>query len=450
MNNLKTLEQEFASLQPISITGEVVAVRGGLIEIAGLGGLAKIGQMVEFEDTGAMRGEVIGFGQGRAHIMMHGNADNIHPRHRARLVRGDDIRPTDDWIGKVVDAFGRSWEGEELDRGEEVRSLRGAPPIAVTRKRVGPRISTGYHVFNSFLPICSGQRLGLFAGSGVGKSSLLAGLARNMAADVVVIGLIGERGKEVNEFLHDALGEEGRKRSVVVVATSDAPPLVKRRAAWLTLTIAEYFRDQNKQVLCLMDSLTRFAEAHREVGLAAGEPPSMRAFPPSTFSELSSLVERAGPGPEGVGDITALFTVLVQGSDMDEPVADAVRGFLDGHVVLTRAIAERGRYPAVDVLKSVSRALPRAASDDENALLLEARKMLAAYEDIEPILKLGAYQDGANPEVDHAVNLFPSLDAFISGRDAASTDESFALLKEILHSSEEDAPSEQGKQQPGR
>jgi len=263
--------------------------------------------------------------------------------------------------------------------------------------------------------------MGIFAGSGVGKSVLLSMLARYTACDVAVIGLVGERGREVQEFIEDDLGEAGLARSVVVVATSDEPALMRRQAAYLTLTTAEYFRDQGANVLCLMDSVTRFAMAQREIGLAAGEPPTSKGYTPTVFTELPRLLERAGPGFPGGGSITGLFTVLVEGDNHNEPVADAVRGILDGHIVMERAIAERGRYPAVNVLKSVSRTMPRAIPEARRPLITEAKRLMATYADMEELIRLGAYRKGSSPEVDRAIALNGPFEAFLTQRKEEST-----------------------------
>jgi flagellum-specific ATP synthase len=311
------------------------------------------------------------------------------------------------------------------------RPVRAAPPAATARARLGPRIDLGVRALNLFATCRQGQRLGLFAGSGVGKSTLLAMLARQTGCDVAVLALVGERGREVREFLEDDLGAEGLARSVVVVATSDMPPLMRREAAHAAMTVAEHFRDTGRNVLLLMDSVTRFCLALREIALSTGEPPATRGYPPSVFAELPRLLERAGPGPiGGAGAITALFTVLVEGDDHNEPVADAVRGILDGHVILDRRIGERGRYPAVDVLRSLSRAVPGCNSEAENALTRRARGVLAVHEDVADLLRLGAYRPGTDPAVDEAVLLAPRIEAVLrQGRnEACSLEAGFAAL----------------------
>jgi flagellum-specific ATP synthase len=293
-------------------------------------------------------------------------------------------------------------------------------------------MATGLAVLNTMLPIVRGQRIGLFAGSGVGKSTLLATLARSMQADVVVVALIGERGREVNEFVTRALGPETMKHSVVVAATSDQSALARRRCAWSAVSLAEYLRDQGMHVLLLADSVTRFAEAHREIAVAMGESPSLRGFPPSVTPLIANLCERAGPGTQDQGDITAVFSVLVAGSDMDEPVADMLRGVLDGHIVLSRDIAERGRFPAIDLSRSVSRSLPGAASEAENQIIAETRKLVGSYEQSEVMIKAGLYSEGADPLLAQDVRVHDELDSFFGKADAEGVENSFSHLSLIL------------------
>ena len=312
-------------------------------------------------------------------------------------------------------------------------AFRNPPPPAHTRRRVGAPLDLGVRALNTFITCCRGQRMGIFAGSGVGKSVLLSMMARNVAADVSVIGLIGERGREVQEFLQDDLGEQGLARSLVVVSTSDEPALMRRQAAYLSLAASEYFRDEGKDVLLLMDSVTRFAVAQREIGLSTGEPPTAKGYTPTVFSELPRLLERAGPG-SGDGTITGIFSVLVEGDDHNEPIADAVRAILDGHIVMEREIAERGRFPAINVLKSVSRTMPRAADPAYLDVLARARQVMATYSDMEELIRLGAYRPGSSPEVDEAIRLHPDLEAFLRQDKEESTTliEGYQRLEQLL------------------
>jgi flagellum-specific ATP synthase len=323
------------------------------------------------------------------------------------------VRPSQAWLGRVIDAFGAPIDGgPPLEEGHVARPVRGAPPPAHARARVGARLDLGVCALNVFAPLCLGQRMGLFSGSGVGKSVLLGMLARNADADVIVIGLIGERGREVREFVEDVLGADGLARAVVVVATSDEAALKRRQAAHMTLAVAEHFRDAGLDVLCLMDSVTRVALAQREIGLAAGEPPATRGYPPSVWSALPQLLERAGNGA-GRGSVTGIYTVLVEGDDLMEPVADAARALLDGHVVLSRKLAERGQYPAIDPLASVSRVMPDIVDAEALALARRAGQALAAYEGAEDLIAIGAYADGSDPAIDAARRLQAPLRAFL-------------------------------------
>ncbi|MDF0542526.1 flagellar protein export ATPase FliI [Sphingobium sp. H39-3-25] len=431
-------------LTPDGRYGRVVAVRGALIEVEGLAGAAQIGSRVRLTSpAGTVDAEVTGIDRGIAHCLPFSEPQGIASGARADLVASQlALRPSPSWLGRMIDGLGRPVDGKgALIQGAEMRAIKASPPPASARARVGGRVETGVRSLDIFAPLCRGQRLGLFAGSGVGKSVLLSMLARWTECDVAVIGLIGERGREVQEFVQDDLGEEGLARSVVVVATSDEPALMRRQAAWTTLTVAEHFRDQGLNVLCLMDSVTRFAMAQREIGLASGEPPATKGYTPTVFAELPRLLERAGPGLPGQGSITGLFTVLVDGDDHNEPVADAVRGILDGHIVITRRIAERGRYPAIDILKSVSRTLPHALSDEENAVRLAARRELSTFGDMEEMVRLGAYRAGASAEVDRAVATAPQIEALLKQgkNERGHVAESFAALAAILEDSHEDA-----------
>ena len=327
-----------------------------------------------------------------------------------------------------------------LERGV-TRAVRTAPPAAAMRARLGPRLGLGVRVLDLFVTCRTGQRIGLFAGSGVGKSTLLSMLARNAECDVVVLALVGERGREVREFIEDDLGP-AIARSVVIVATSDQPALLRREAAYAAMTVAEHFRDQGLSVLLMMDSVTRFCLAVREIGLAAGEPPATRGFPPSMFAELPCLLERAGPGLDrglAIGSITGLFTVLVEGGDHDEPVADAVRGILDGHAVLDRRIGEKGRYPTVDVLRSLSRTVPGCLDAHEAAVARDARAILAQAGELADLVRLGAYQPGSDASADRALRLAPAIESLLDqprdhGAEAGpeSVADAFAALAAVI------------------
>ena len=434
MKPLTGLTAEITALPWAHFHGSIGALEGGVALITGLTRLTRTGDMirVETDGGGVYTGEIAALSERGALALPYGVWDGVSIGDRVWIEQDADIRPSGAWLGGMFDAFGQPLRGPAPETGTVKAKLRRLPPPAADRKPLGDRLGTGLSVFDTMLPLCRGQRMGVFAGSGVGKTRLLGDLARRMEADVAVIALIGERGREVRDFVDRILGEEGLKRSVVIVSTSDQPAPVKRRAAWLAMAVAEHFRDDGKQVLLLFDSLTRFAEAHREVALTAGEAPSLRAYPPSTTNMLAALVERAGPGEQGAGDITAIFTILVAGSDMDEPVADMARGILDGHAVLDREIAERGRFPAVDLRRSVSRSLPDAATAEENALLLRARKIIAIYEEALPMIQTGLYRMGSDAAIDEAIRIWPALDDFIATR-AEGVAHSFRRLAEILN-----------------
>ena len=415
---IETLEQTLSEIGSYSFFGRVTAVQGMLLEIGGIDRQLSVGGRCIVHSTIGKQVpcEVVGFRNGRALVMPLGTIDGIGLGCRADIASSRPaIFPTEGWLGRVVNAFGEPMDNlGPLPMGREPAFLRNAPPPAHQRQRMGGKMDVGIRAMNAFLTLCNGQRMGIFAGSGVGKSTLLSMLARYATSDVNVIGLIGERGREVQEFLEDDLGPEGLARSVVVIATGDEPPLVRRQAAYMTMAIAESFRDRGRQVLCMMDSVTRFAMAQREIGLSAGEPPTSKGYPPTTFSEMAKLLERAGPGPVGLGSITGLFTVLVEGDDHNEPVADAARGILDGHIVLERSIGERGRWPAINLLRSVSRALPGCNTPQQNELIAKARTMISTFEDMAELIRLGAYRQGTDPKVDEAIRFQPTLDAFLS------------------------------------
>ena len=424
---------EIAGAAPIRRVGRVVETRRGHVDVAGLEGATIGDRVVIHSRDGTAGGEILRLSPGRCSVLPDASGDGMAIADRVELLGKAEIAPDNSWIGRVVDAMGRPLDGRPLMRGPQARALRAPAPAAASRRRLGGRLGTGVAVFDTLLPLVRGQRIGLFAGSGVGKSSLLARFARGVQADVVVIALVGERGRELREFTERVLGVEGMARSVVIAATSDQSPLMRRMCALTAMAVAEHFRDQGLHVLLLVDSVTRFAEAHREVALAGGEGASLRGYPPSLTQAIMELAERAGPGPEGKGDITAVFSVLVAGSDMDEPVADILRGVLDGHIVLDRRIAERGRFPAIDLLRSVSRSLPEAASEDENALIDEVRRLLGSYDRAELMIQAGLYATGSDPLIDRAIRLWSALDAFLAeDAPANGIKGSFERLRAIL------------------
>ena len=434
------LLSEIERLPTHSMSGRVVAVRGLLIECTGIEQALSVGARCKIQGNHSpdheILCEVVGFRAGIALLMPFASIEGVGQGAKVTVVASaSTVEPSDAWLGRVIDAMGNPIDGKgPLPKGGLPYLLRSSPPPAASRARVAGKLDLGVRAINTFLTCCRGQRMGIFAGSGVGKSILMSMLARYSRADVNVIGLVGERGREVQEFIEDDLGEEGLKRSVVVVATSSESALMRKQAAYTTMAIAEYFRDQNKNVLCLMDSVTRFAMAQREIGLSAGEPPTTKGYTPTVFAELPKLLERAGPGRPDSGSITAMFAVLVEGDDTNEPIADAVRGIIDGHIVLDREIAQRGRYPAINILKSVSRMMPDCNSEEENNLVTIARRYMAAYENMAELIRLGAYRRGTDPEVDRAMQFYPQLEAFITQREnePALLEEGYDQLAKVL------------------
>jgi len=426
------------SLQRREVFGRVTKVLGLLVEIAGFGENLSIGSIVNLRppDKPDVPCEVVGFKEGHALLMPFGTLEGVGLGCRAIIQEQEPvIMPDESWLGRVVNAFAVPIDGKgPLHQGAHPIPLKNKPPAPHARQRIGKQLDLGVRAVNTFLPTCRGQRMGIFSGSGVGKSVLLSMMARYTAADVSIIGLVGERGREVQEFLEDDLGEEGLKRSIVVVATGDEPALMRRQAAYVTLALAEHFRNQGKQVLCLIDSVTRFAMAQREIGLSAGEPPATKGYPPTTFGELSRLLERAGPGAQGQGSITGLFSVLVEGDDHNEPISDSVRGIVDGHIVMEREIADRGRYPAINVLKSISRALPGCFTPEQNAVVKRAKQVITTYEDMAELIRLGAYRKGSDKAVDDALVLYPQIEAFLNQDKSESTliQDGFKRMANIL------------------
>lgn len=406
------IEDRLATILPAALQGTVARTVGMMISAAGLP--APIGALVEIERQNGPRlpAEVVGFRDDMTLLYPYTDPAGVRHGNRVRLVR------TTQWLGvgpellgRVIDARGRAIDGKPQPCLPDRTCFERRPPLPCHRPPIAEPLATGIRAIDAMLTCGKGQRVGIFAGSGVGKSVTLGMMARYTSADVIVVALVGERGREVNEFLHRDLGPEGLARSVVVVATSDEPALLRVQAARTATAVAEYFRDQGKDVLLMMDSVTRFALAQREIGLAAGEPPTTRGYPPSVFGVLPRLVERAGRSP--AGSITAFYTVLVEADDPNEPISDTLRGLLDGHIWLARRLAERGHWPAIDVLASLSRLMPDITTPGHRQAAQTVRALLAAYRDHEDLISIGAYRKGSNPRVDRAIELEEQIQAFL-------------------------------------
>ena len=390
-------------------------------------------------DGRAVETEVVGFAGERLYLMPVGDMRGVVPNARVIPVDGGpEILVGDELLGRILDG-----RGKPLDNGAAIRTGRTVPLFGesinpLMRQPIREQLDVGVRSINALLSIGRGQRMGLFAGSGVGKSMLLGMMTRNTEADVVVVGLVGERGREVQEFIEESLGEDGMRRAVVVATPADDTPLMRMHGAWITTAIAEYFRDQGQHVLLLMDSLTRFAQAQREIALAIGEPPATKGYPPSVFAKLPQLVERAGNGASGAGSITAIYTVLAEGDDQNDPIVDAARAILDGHIVLSRSMADAGIYPAVDVESSVSRAMTQFASSSQQQLVTRFRQVYATYQENRDLVAVGAYQPGSNPQLDEAIALWPAIIEFLRQhhRQAVTTTESLDALARIFDASE--------------
>ncbi len=422
----------------VTLTGRSISVKSAMVSISGLSPWAKLGDRLALGGKDPIMAEVVALHGDRTEAMPFGSPAGLGYGDHARLLPAGPALPVGPgWLGRVVDPQGHPIDGRgPLPPGPRLMPLHADPPAPGTRARLGPRLDLGVRALDLFATCRQGQRLGLFAASGVGKSSLLGMLARDAACDVVVLGLVGERGRELREFIEDDLGPGGMARSVVVCATSDASPLLRRDAAFAAMAVAEHFADQGLHVLLLIDTVTRFAMALREIGLAAGEPPATRGYTPSVFAALPRLLERAGPRADAqVGMITGLFTVLVEGDDHDEPVADAVRGILDGHVVLDRRIGEGGRYPAIDVLRSLSRTVPGCLAEAEWALVRRARGVLSVAAEMADLVRLGAYRRGTDAAVDEALALAPRIESLLAqgkSEPRCGVAESFARLAAAL------------------
>ncbi|WP_114165545.1 flagellar protein export ATPase FliI [Exiguobacterium sp. TNDT2] len=412
--------------------GRVCRVVGLMIESNGPSAFIGERCLIELPSGQHVEAEVVGFNEARVLLMPYGETTQIAP---GCMVKGTgrmlQVPVGDELVGQVLDGLGRPLSGEAASLGKRYDVLR-KPPNPLERPRILDVLSTGVRVIDGLLTVGKGQRVGLFAGSGVGKSTLLGMIAKRSSADINVIALIGERGREVKEFIEKELGPEGMDRSVVIVATSDQPPLVRLKGAYTATAIAEYFRDQGKEVVLMMDSVTRFAMAQREIGLATGEPPTSKGYTPSVFAMLPQLLERSGTAV--TGSITAFYTVLVDGDDMNEPIADAVRGILDGHFVMDRSLANRGQFPAIHVLKSISRVMNQIATPVHREAAQTFRGWLATYLDAEDLINIGAYKKGTNPAIDTAIEQYPNLLTFLkqSIEEEAPLEQSLQRLAHIV------------------
>ena len=414
--------------------GKVVKVVGLTIE--SIGPDAKLNDMcyiIPKNGGEALRAEVVGFRDDRVLLMPYDNVEGVGlgswvENSGAPL----QVYATDDLLGKTLDGLGEPIDGSQLSKGGQKYSVEAMPPDPLKRQIIDQVLPLGVKAVDGLNTIGKGQRIGVFAGSGVGKSTLLGMFARNTKADINVIALIGERGREVREFIERDLGPEGMARSVVVVATSDKPALIRKKAAQTATAIAEYFRDQGKDVLIMMDSLTRFSMAQREIGLASGEPPVSRGYPPSVYAEMPKLLERAGNAE--VGSITGLYTVLVDGDDFNEPITDTARGILDGHIVLSRKLGQKNHYPAIDVLASISRCMSSIATGEHKELAGNLRKVLATYTEAEDLINIGAYKKGSNKEIDYSLEKIGQVNAYLQQGmyDKYTFDEEQTLLQEIF------------------
>ncbi|SIO39744.1 FliI/YscN family ATPase [Halodesulfovibrio marinisediminis] len=423
------------NLEPSQSFGKVNKVVGLIVEGCGIKApLGAVCQLIPEEGAEQIPAEVVGFRDGNILFMPYGEMRGIKP---GSLIRNSSLPPTfpvgNDMLGKAFDAFGNELGSESpLLSAEAYKPLYATPPNPLSRARIVEPLDVGVRSINSLITLGKGQRVGIMAGSGVGKSTLMGMMARYTEADINVIALIGERGREVLEFMEKDLGPEGMKRSVLLVATSDQSPLVRMRAAYAATAVAEFYRDQGKNVLLMMDSVTRFAMAAREVGLATGEPPTTKGYTPTVFTQLPKLLERAGNSDKG--SITGIYTVLVDGDDFNEPIADAVRSILDGHIVLTRDLADNGHYPAIDVLRSVSRLRGDICSREIIEEGQSVTKLLAAYKKVEDMVNIGAYSHGSNPVVDKAISMVPKVNEFLQQRveDPCSIEEAFSQLHALV------------------
>ncbi|MFI3138397.1 MAG: flagellar protein export ATPase FliI [Methylococcaceae bacterium] len=435
VESLKPYSERLIEQPELIVEGKLSRMVGLTLEAVGC--RAPIGSRcrIELKDNQSIEAEVVGFAGDRIFLMPTGNTYGLEPGCRVIPLGKHSLASVGfGLLGRVIDGSGRPLDSKGALKTDTKISLTGVQINPLSRKPIHEPLDVGVRAINSILCVGRGQRMGLFAGTGVGKSVLLGMMTKFTTADVVVVGLIGERGREVNEFVQKILGEEGMARAVVVATPADYPPLMRAHGALLSTSIAEYFRDQGLDVLLLMDSLTRYAQAHREIALAIGEPPATKGYPPSVFAKLPHLVERAGNADEGGGSITAFYTVLAEGDDTNDPIADAARGVLDGHVVLSRALAESGHFPAIDIEASISRVMPDIVDARHLQMARELRRMYSLYQQNKDLISVGAYQRGADPRIDQAIDRQPMILEFLqqSMNEAVDIQRSLQELEELL------------------
>lgn len=432
---LKPYSERLQDQPELIVEGKLSRMVGLTLEAVGC--RAPIGSRccVELKNGDSIEAEVVGFAGDRLFLMPTGNTHGLEPGCRVIPLGKNSLASVGfGLLGRVIDGSGKPLDDKGALKTDAKISLTGVQINPLTRKPIHEPLDVGVRAINSILCVGRGQRMGLFAGTGVGKSVLLGMMTKFTTADVVVVGLIGERGREVNEFVQKILGEEGMKRAVVVATPADYPPLMRAHGALLATSIAEYFRDQGLDVLLLMDSLTRYAQAHREIALAIGEPPATKGYPPSVFAKLPHLVERAGNADVGGGSITAFYTVLAEGDDTNDPIADAARGVLDGHVVLSRSLAESGHFPAIDIEASISRVMPEIVDTRHLNMARELRRMYSTYQQNKDLISVGAYQRGADPRIDQAIERQPAIVEYLqqSMKEAIDIGRSVRELAELL------------------
>lgn len=437
--------QKYIHPHKTSVAGRLVRVVGLTLEAVGV--KAPVGSQCLVETSqGELIAEIVGFEQEKTYLMPEQSLQGVLPGARVVPLSTKARLPLSmDLLGRVIDGVGKPIDGKGPIKADEKYHHDNRPINPLSRRAITEPLDVGVRSINSFLTIGTGQRMGLFAGSGVGKSVLMGMMTKGTTADVIVVGLIGERGREVKEFIEEILGEEGRARAVVVAAPADNSPLMRLKGCETAVQISEYFRDQGLNVLLLVDSLTRYAQAQREIALAVGEPPATKGYPPSVFSKLPQLVERAGNGGHGQGSITAFFTVLTEGDDLQDPIADAARAILDGHIVLSRDLADSGHYPAVDIEGSISRVMPMVTSEEHQQLARQLKQMYSLYQQNKDLISIGAYSKGNDPRIDQAINVLPVIKFFLQQKmtEVIPYDQSLSQLQEILTAAQ--AHAQKGK-----